>query len=122
MSLLDTLKRRYLEFRARRKIAAYERRYSKARPWSERPAPIDIEAAFDEFVQDLGGYKISDLIEDKSAMPQNADYLFREQNVIAELKTLSGIFAGPDAPKQLVKAYIDAGGTGSELHGPALEK
>ena len=116
MQLIERL-RRCLEFRARRKIAAYERRHKKARPWSERPAPIDVEATFDEFVRDFGGYKISGLIEEKSAMPQNADYLFREQNVVAELKTLSGIFAGPDAPKQLVKAYVDAGSTRSELMG-----
>lgn len=33
---------------------------------------------------------------------------------------MTGIFAGPEAPKQLVNAYIDAGGTGSELMGLLL--
>ena len=117
MRLFENLKFHLLEFRARRRIAAYEKRHMKPLPSDQRPTPVDVEATFDAFVKDFGGLKISDLIKDKREMPLNADYLFREQNIIAELKTLEGIFAGSDAPMQLTQAYIEAGCTGSELMG-----
>ncbi len=42
---------------------------------------------------------------------------WEEHNVIAELKTLEGIFSGPDAIKQLTQTYIDSGCTGSDVMG-----
>ena len=48
-------------------------------------------------------------------MPLNADYFFESYNVIAELKTVEGIFAGPEAHKQFVNAFTDSGATGSDL-------
>jgi hypothetical protein len=102
---------------ARVRIEQYDRKYRKSKPWSERPEPLPVEITFDAFVADFGGQKISDLIQNKSQMPLNADYLFEENNVIAELKTLEGIFSGPDAIKQLTQAYIDSGCTGSDVMG-----
>lgn len=103
--------------RARKKIEKYDRKHRKALPISERPAPVPVEETFDAFVKEFGGKKISDLIANKSQMPLNADYIFEEYNVIAELKTLEGIYSGPDAMKQLSQAFIDSGFTGSDVMG-----
>jgi hypothetical protein len=113
--MLASFKTKISEISGRRKIAAYERRYKKDLPLSDRPAPIDVERIFDAFIYSLGGSKISDLIDDKSMMPPNADYLIHEKNAIMELKTLKGIFCGEEALKQFAKAFSDAGSTGSEL-------
>jgi hypothetical protein len=42
----------------------------------------------DPFVLRAGGELIEKLINDNGALPKNADYLFREQNFIVELKAL----------------------------------
>ena len=109
--IIDYLK----ELSGRRKIAAYERHHKSDLKNEQRPHPFDVEITFDSFVQEFGGKKISDLIDSKRDMPMNADYLFREQNVIAELKTLEGIFAGPGAIKQLGQIFVDANCKGSEI-------
>ena len=103
--------------KARKRIEQYDRDYRRARPFSERPEPLHVEKIFDEFVAEFGGKKISDLIENKAQMPLNADYLFEDHNVIAELKTLEGIYSGPNAIRSLTQAYIDAGCTGSDVMG-----
>lgn len=115
--MFEKLKKRRSKAKARKRIEQYDRKHRTARPWSERPAPLPVEITFDAFVAEFGGKKISDLIENKSQMPHNADYFFEEQNAIAELKTLEGIYSGPDAVKQLTQAYIDAGCTGSDVMG-----
>ncbi len=115
--VFEKLKQWRSKAKARKRIAQYDRKYRKALPNSERPDALHVEQTFDAFVAELGGKKISDLIENKAQIPLNADYLFDDQNVIAELKTLEGIFSGPDAIKQLTQAYIDAGCTGSDVMG-----
>lgn len=115
--MFKNLGKKRSEVRARRKIEQYEHEHSNARPMSERPAPLPVESTFDAFVQEFGGKKIADLIANKSLMPLNADYFFEKHNVIAELKTLEGIYSGPNAFKQLVQAYIDSGCTGSDVMG-----
>jgi hypothetical protein len=112
-----SFKHKISEISGRRKIAAYERQHKKDLPLSDRPEPINVEGVFDAFIYSLGGNKISDLIDDKSMMPPNADYLISGQNAIMELKTLKGIFCGDEALKQFTKAFSDAGSTGSELAG-----
>lgn len=118
--LFEEFKSKRSKARARKKLDNYDRKYRKARPVSERPEAIPVEATFDNFIADFGGRKISDLIAQKAQMPLNADYIFEEQNVIAELKTLEGIYSGPDAFKQLMQAYIDSGCTSSDVMGLLL--
>lgn len=115
--MFERLKQKRSKAKARKRIEKYDRKHRKARPLSERPEPLHVEETFDAFVAEFGGKKISDLIENKAQMPLNADYWFEEHNVIAELKTLEGIYSGPDAVKQLTQAYIDAGCTGSDVMG-----
>ncbi len=115
--MFEKLKQWRSKAKARKRIAQYDRKYRKALPSSARPEPLPIEKTFDAFVVEFGGEKISELIENKAKMPLNADYLFESQNVIAELKTLEGIYSGPDAIRQLTQAYIDAGCTGSDVMG-----
>lgn len=115
--MFEQFKRKRSKAKARKRIEKYDRKHRRARPLSERPDPLHIEETFDAFVAEFGGKKISDLIENKAQMPLNADYWFEAHNVIAELKTLEGIYSGPDAIKQLTQAYIDAGCTGSDVMG-----
>lgn len=115
--MFERLKQKRSKAKAHKRIEQYDRKHRKARPLSERPDPLHIEETFDAFVAEFGGKKISDLIENKAQMPLNADYWFEAHNVIAELKTLEGIYSGPDAVKHLTQAYIDAGCTGSDVMG-----
>lgn len=120
--MFEKLKQWRSKAKARKRLEQYDRKYRKARPISERPEPLPVEKTFDAFVAEFGGKKISDLIENKAQMPLNADYLFEDHNVIAELKTLEGIYSGPDAIKQVTQAYIDAGCAGSDVMGLLLRK
>jgi hypothetical protein len=106
--LFEGIRKHTAKVKARRKIAVYEKLHRSSNPLP-RPTPIQIEPAFDVFVEQFGGEKISDLIFSKSQMPLNADYFFRQQNVIAELKTLEGVYSGPNGFKALAQAYIDSG-------------
>lgn len=115
--LFEKFKKMLSMVRARKKLDHYDRKYRKALPMSERPEALPVEATFDAFVADFGGKKVSNLIGQNAQMPLNADYIFVEHNVIAELKTLEGIYSGPDAFEQLTRAYIDAGCTGSDVMG-----
>lgn len=115
--MFDRLKSGLKDRKAAKKIAAYEARHRIPDTLAERPAALPVEATFDAFVEQFGGEKISNLITLKAQMPLNADYIFREHNVIAELKTLEGIYSGPEAFGSLSQAFIDAGRPPSEIMG-----
>ena len=115
--MFENVKKKRSKAKARKRIEKYDNKYRKAQPLSGRREPLPVEATFDAFVSEFGGQKISDLIRNKSQMPLNADYFFGQHNVIAELKTLEGIYSGPDSIKQLRQAYIDSGCTGSDVLG-----
>lgn len=55
--------------------------------WNGPNAPIHIEQTWDTFVNQWGGRKVSDLLP-KSPSFDNADYIFCEQGIVAELKEL----------------------------------
>lgn len=96
------------EMKSRTKFAAYEALHSSDSA-GVRPPPISVESEFDKFVEQFGGKKISSLLSSKALMPLNADYIFPSHNVIAELKTLSGLFSGQTGFENLKQAFIDAG-------------
>jgi hypothetical protein len=50
--------------------------------------PTPLQELIDPFVTSFGGELVANLIEDRSNSPHNADYLFRSEGVIAELKAL----------------------------------
>jgi hypothetical protein len=52
------------------------------------PPDMEVEATFNEFVEDFGGELISKLFEGKGKRPNNADYFFRNRTVVAEIKCL----------------------------------
>jgi len=70
---------------------------------------LPTEETFDEFVKQFGGHKISDSLS-KSPSFNNADYLFHNENVIAELKNLQTDFGQNVKFKEqhceLVKKYL----------------
>lgn len=74
----------------------------------EKPA-LPTEETFDRFVKSVEGKKISDLLSGNPSF-QNADYLFPNENVIAELKTLQTDFGTTDSFRakhiELVKKYL----------------
>ena len=51
-------------------------------------APIDVEFQFAQCVRKMGGLPLDDVLEGRSNNTKNADYVFAEDNVIAELKCL----------------------------------
>lgn len=107
MSILSRIRSASKNRSAKKKIRSYEQKY---RSESKIRSPsVNVEATFDEFVLKFGGIKISDIIDEKSRMPRNADYLFPEYNFVAELKTLEGVFSGEVGQRQLSQAFIDAG-------------
>lgn len=79
--------------------------------WLQKPA-LPTERTFDRFVQNVGGQKISDILPGNPSF-QNADYLFRSENVIAELKTLQTDFGITDSFRdkhiKLLQNYISDG-------------
>jgi polyhydroxyalkanoate synthesis regulator phasin len=79
--------------------------------WLHKPA-LPTEKTFDCFVKNFGGEKIADFLPGNPPF-QNADYLFRSENVIAELKTLQTDFGTTDSFRdkhiELIKKYISDG-------------
>lgn len=70
---------------------------------------LPTEETFDRFVKNFGGKKISDFLPGNPSF-QNADYLFQDDGVIAELKTLKKDFGTTDDFRnkyfELTKKYI----------------
>ncbi|MBE9095756.1 hypothetical protein [Tychonema sp. LEGE 07203] len=79
--------------------------------WLQKPA-LPTETTFDRFVQNIGGQKISDILPGDPSF-QNANYLFRNESVIAELKTLQTDFGTTDSFRdkhiKLLEKYISDG-------------
>lgn len=65
---------------------------------------VDVESAFNEFVEEFGGELISKAVP---ANPEeNADYLFRDEGVVAELKCLQkDFFAAEDFSEKILNLY-----------------
>jgi hypothetical protein len=122
VSLFEKLKKGRSDKRAKQKFADYEKLYRNTDDSAMRPQALPMEETFDAFVEHFGGVKISSLIKSKSSMPLNADYLFKDHNVIAELKTLEGIYSGPTALNSLTQAFIDSGFPSSEVFGLLLQE
>ncbi|WP_316177572.1 hypothetical protein [Bradyrhizobium sp. SZCCHNRI1009] len=57
------------------------------RPY-KRPPPIDIPTAFASFVEEQGGEICDRLAQTQKLKGEIADYIFRQKNVVAELKCL----------------------------------
>lgn len=58
--------------------------------------PLAVEATWDEFVQSVGGQRISELLP-KSPNFDNADYLFEPEGIVAELKEVKTEFGSGTA-------------------------
>ena len=70
------------------------------------PPRIHIEREFSTVVRKVGGDVVSDLLKTKSPPFDNADYLFRSANVVAELKCLDkNTIADPQFLAKLSSTY-----------------
>lgn len=68
--------------------------------------PIDIETEFPRAVRRAGGEVVEDLLDTRSPAVANADYLFRFDGVVAELKCLDkNVVADPDFAAKLGRLY-----------------
>lgn len=67
---------------------------------------LKVEDIFRRFVREFGGELISDLLPTGNP-PSNADFLFRRQGVIAELKCLENNSLGSNYPEKM-KALTDS--------------
>ena len=73
---------------------------------------IPVEEMFDRFIKQNSGQKISELVGGNPSF-QNADYLFKDNKIIAELKTLQTDFAKAETFQNkrhdLIRKYISEG-------------
>ncbi len=71
----------------------------------QEPPKLHIESAFNQFVKAFDGELVSELLPPNPSF-DNADYLFRQANVVAELKCLEkDIVSGRDFNKKLNALY-----------------
>lgn len=70
-----------------------------------------LETLFDSFVLSYGGERVDTLIDLKNP-PDNADYFFRSQNIIAELKTLEKESFGENNLQKTAELFADWGRRG----------
>jgi hypothetical protein len=75
--------------------------FSRASPipgfWDIGPhEPIPVEETFQQFVRQTGGEVIADLVS-KSPSFKNADFLYRSENVVLELKEVETEFTGTES-------------------------
>lgn len=69
------------------------------------PAHVNVEEAFNEFVKEFGGELVSELVG-KNLTFDNADYLFRNEAVVAELKCLEkDTFRAEEHKRKLNELY-----------------
>jgi hypothetical protein len=85
---------------------------------------FEVEPLVDEFVLGYGGELVRDLFPPSPTF-DNADYFFREHNVVAELKTLEKDAAAPggvmDKAERLVEGWVRSGEVGAlTLADPSL--
>lgn len=83
------------------------------------PTPIDTELEFTRFVPTFrDGQLVRKLLPDQPAMVLNADFLYRADGVVVELKCLETDSSdGVSYSQRLVQAFTHFGYTGSELFG-----
>jgi hypothetical protein len=85
---------------------------SRTLPESLIRPPLDTEKVFDRFVHEFGGMRVSEVIEGTPSF-DNADYLFKRENVLAELKTLKTDFGRTrkfeEKHLELTKKYLSKG-------------
>jgi hypothetical protein len=64
--------------------------------WLYDEPALPVENPFDRFVKSFGGQKIENLLPDNLSL-QNVDYLFYNENIIVEMKTLQTEFGTADS-------------------------
>lgn len=82
---------------------------------SKRPDPIDIPVAFSHFAKSFGGELSDDLYPNVAVRASNADFIFREDNVVAELKCLEVNPLDLKRADLIVRLLTKAGLNGSEI-------
>lgn len=79
----------------------------------KRPERIPVENTFNEFVKEFGGELVSELMPKNQNLPRNADYLFRDNRVVAELKCFEKDLFNNDEDiarlEKLIKKWISNG-------------
>jgi hypothetical protein len=71
----------------------------------QEPIRIHIESSFNEFIKQFDGELVSDLLPPNPS--ENADYLFRKENVVAELKCLEKDILEQDDSQSKIDALYE---------------
>src|SRR3954470_23850575 len=71
------------------------------------PPDMDVEAVFNDFVEDFGEELISKLFISQGRSPKNADYFFRDRSVVAELKCLEKDYFNDGKVGEKVNALLN---------------
>ncbi|MCW5682115.1 MAG: hypothetical protein KF794_11535 [Xanthobacteraceae bacterium] len=82
---------------------------------SKRPDPIDIPVVFSHFIKSFGGETSDDLYLNVATRATNADYIFRSENIVAELKCLEIDPLDLKRADLMLRLLTKAGLTGSEI-------
>lgn len=82
-----------------------------------RPSLIDVEREFTTFIREFrGGRLVRDLVPDAPRMELNADFIFPEEKIIAELKIMESDPSDANLySERLVSAFRHFGYSGSDL-------
>jgi hypothetical protein len=83
----------------------------------QEPPQLHIESSFNEFVKEFGGELVKELLPPNPSF-ENADYVFKKDNVVAELKCLEKDILEQDNSKAKLNALYD-GWLRKGLVGPA---
>src|SRR6266496_6478111 len=77
----------------------------------------DYHDVFDEFVVSLGGRLVRDSFENKSSLPDNADYFFEPEKVIGELKVMETDRKDSEAIQKKIEAKFEEWFSSGKLPG-----
>ena len=81
----------------------------------------DYHDVFDEFVVSFGGHLVRDSFEKKSSLPDNADYFFEPEKVIAELKVMEMNREDSEAIQKKIQAKFEEWSLSRKLPGVPLD-
>src|ERR1700722_8155983 len=73
---------------------------------------MKLQTVIDPFITSCGGELVEDLLGNGPELPKNADYLFRQSGVIAELKSLEEASFGQsfqNKMSELIRSWADRG-------------
>src|SRR2546423_2154802 len=79
---------------------------------------IDIQKTFSDFVEVFGGEVTDRTVRPTANLPKNADFIFRKDNIVAELKCLEEDLESKEEFKHKRQALVDKWASAKIIHPP----